>query len=221
MSQHNRPIKQKKAQAPSQSKKRTAPPSDARNVAPQPKRRNATPADDLQKSSTKIISIRVGERDAPFPIQEGLLHGRSEFFKANTSVDHLPEVDPDTFALYHASLYTNQIFSSHEHGNPTAVASCHLKFSYLYLLCIKVKDVLGAELALGEIRKCIDRHELCVPPLDCVRIIYAGTKRGDPARTALAKIYAEKGTDKLLQSIAEDTPAQYWPQEFRMDLSPK
>ncbi|KAF2751796.1 hypothetical protein M011DRAFT_454693 [Sporormia fimetaria CBS 119925] len=160
---------------------------------------------------TPPVHVVVGKGDAKkdFYIHQGLICGRSRFFKNALSGDRaetaqevkLPEDNPGTFSLYQQFLYTDAL--PHEEVRD----STYVTFCKVYVLCDKLLDPVGKSKVLWKIMK------LCTTAVDgryrfpghqSLRVLYEGTTENDSIRRLLADVYATHGDESTAVVLTTD-----------------
>ncbi|KAF2241925.1 hypothetical protein BU26DRAFT_389222, partial [Trematosphaeria pertusa] len=167
----------------------------------------------LRTPAIKIV-VGTGELQEEFFVHEGILCERSQFFEKALNGDraesderlvNLPEDDPATFSLYQELLYTHTLHIKKD-KEFTAL-------SKLYVLAEKLMDkrtktvVLDSFYArVGQLSKTGDVQSAA---LDCVRIIYGGTRTSSSIRDLLVAFYTDYGDRSFLPEEVENVPSDF------------
>lgn len=185
----------------------------------------------LRTPAIKIV-VGTGELQEEFFVHEGILCERSQFFEKALNGDraesderlvNLPEDDPATFSLYQELLYTHtlHIKKDSEAGleqaggieEATIVEEEFTALSKLYVLAEKLMDkrtktvVLDSFYArVGQLSKTGDVQSAA---LDCVRIIYGGTRTSSSIRDLLVAFYTDYGDRSFLPEEVENVPSDF------------
>lgn len=150
------------------------------------------------------IEVGTGEETKVYNVHSNALTTRSVFFQralssswkeAEERIVRLPEDDPDTFELYLHLVYIDEIACGPDTLDEEDLCSVQrVALAKLYVLCEKLQDTRAKNSILRALRhitfKCPYHEKWHIPGPEVVKIIYAGTVKGSPARRLLVDIYS-------------------------------
>ncbi|PSN64734.1 hypothetical protein BS50DRAFT_529203 [Corynespora cassiicola Philippines] len=180
----------------------------------------------LQTPAIKII-VGDGDDQSEFFVHQGIICDRSEFFRralngnwaeSTDRVVRLPEDNPSIFSLYHGFLYTKSLpilpeRISNDEKESEAIAEQYLALCELYVLAEKLVDSMFKADVLDALKNRSTRpasNGACYyPNMDCVRVIYDGTRSKSKARSLLVSIYVDHGNEEFVKEEVDQIPKEF------------